>query len=310
MAIISVYDNGKGVPSNFLGRLTEKGFSHGKKDGHGLGLFQAKNWIESISGKIYISSVEGKETRVLLRIPVATPPNHILTSLKAARGNSFVVIDDDPAMRELWKSRLQPLAIDIQFFTNFTHFEEWFKQANQAAIAQFVVDYEFSGQSQTGLDLIKSFGLEKRGFLVTSYYQEPQVVKGAEALGIQILPKPLVSYVPITVEDAHDAALDGVLVDDDPMNRFTWSKAADRAGKKLAVYSSADELRGSLEQVPVETPMYVDVLLANGESGIELAKELIGRGYSKVFLTTGMQTDQLPEVSGLTGVVGKQPCFG
>lgn len=309
MAVLSVSDTGKGVPSEYLSRLTEKGFSRGKKDGHGLGLYQANQWIQSIGGELHISSTEAKGTAVILRIPISTAPKQVLTTLKASPGELFVVIDDDPAMRELWKSRLQSAGIELQFFTNPHHFGEWFKRSGGTPIARFVVDYEFSEEKETGLDLIKTFGIQERSFLVTSRYQESDVVKGAEELGIQILPKPLVNYVLIETAQS-PGTCEYVLVDDDPMTRLSWTKAAERAGKKLAVFSGSQDLSGSLGCLSIDTPIYVDVLLKDGESGITLARNLIEHGYKRVFLTTGMQEDQLPEVAGLNGVIGKQPCFG
>jgi len=69
---IKIKDNGKGVPKEILPRLMKKGFSYGKKCGNGLGLYYAKNTIESWGGEISIVSQQlRKETEILISLPCA-----------------------------------------------------------------------------------------------------------------------------------------------------------------------------------------------------------------------------------------------
>jgi signal transduction histidine kinase len=55
---IKVKDNGKKIPPIFLAKIFERGVSIGKKQGSGMGLAHAKEYIESIGGLINISSDE------------------------------------------------------------------------------------------------------------------------------------------------------------------------------------------------------------------------------------------------------------
>lgn len=65
---LSIKDSGKGIPSDQIGKLFERGASFGK-EGHGLGLYYAKSVMEEIGGRIELSSVPGQFTRIDLYIP-------------------------------------------------------------------------------------------------------------------------------------------------------------------------------------------------------------------------------------------------
>lgn len=67
----------------------------------------------------------------------------------------------------------------------------------------FLIDYELIGQRFTGLDLIEENKLGDRAILVTSRYEEPQIRKRCEKLGIRLIPKSMTGWVPIEVRCAH-----------------------------------------------------------------------------------------------------------
>jgi signal transduction histidine kinase len=70
--VISVEDNGRGIPASVLPRLTERGFSHGKQSGSGLGLNHARRSVEAWGGRLSIVSAERVGTQVSLRLPYQT----------------------------------------------------------------------------------------------------------------------------------------------------------------------------------------------------------------------------------------------
>lgn len=67
--LLQIIDNGCGIPEDVLPNLTREGFSFGKDNGNGLGLFDAKNTMLSIEGDLQIRSREGIGTQVILRFP-------------------------------------------------------------------------------------------------------------------------------------------------------------------------------------------------------------------------------------------------
>ena len=70
MAIISVSDNGTGIPEELREKLfSPSGFTT-KSSGMGLGLVIVKNIVENFAGKIWFETVTGKGTTFFIEIPV------------------------------------------------------------------------------------------------------------------------------------------------------------------------------------------------------------------------------------------------
>jgi signal transduction histidine kinase len=71
VVILSIKDNGKGIPEHILPLIFSEGATYGKVNGHGLGLFSAKKLLKSRGGDIQISSLPNVGTEVTLMIPVS-----------------------------------------------------------------------------------------------------------------------------------------------------------------------------------------------------------------------------------------------
>lgn len=63
---VTIFDNGKGLALPLQQRVGERGFSHGKQEGNGLGVSFAKDRLSEWGGKLTFSSVEGSGTSVTL----------------------------------------------------------------------------------------------------------------------------------------------------------------------------------------------------------------------------------------------------
>lgn len=69
---ITISDDGKGIPSELLPQLMQKGATFGKENGSGLGLHHAKVSAETWGGRIEIESKLGFGTTVFIHLPSAT----------------------------------------------------------------------------------------------------------------------------------------------------------------------------------------------------------------------------------------------
>ena len=65
--LITVKDNGPGIPKNIMDKIFEKGFST-KGEGRGVGLFHTKQLIESLGGSISVESMEGMGTKFTVSV--------------------------------------------------------------------------------------------------------------------------------------------------------------------------------------------------------------------------------------------------
>lgn len=89
--IITIMDNGIGIPEHVLTKLGKTEFSS-KKDGNGLGLMHAFEMVASWNGKISISSKENLGTEITITLPqrITSSPLTIL-------------IDNDELVRLTWE---------------------------------------------------------------------------------------------------------------------------------------------------------------------------------------------------------------
>ena|GEM_PF-3698402 len=68
--VFEIRDNGCGIPMDILPKLMTEGFTFGKSNGNGLGLYSAKRDIESWGGSIRITSAVESGTTVMIRLPL------------------------------------------------------------------------------------------------------------------------------------------------------------------------------------------------------------------------------------------------
>jgi len=70
--LISVADNGIGIPENIRGKLFEPNFTT-KSSGTGIGLAIVKNIVETFNGKIHFETKTGEKTTFFITFPLAKP---------------------------------------------------------------------------------------------------------------------------------------------------------------------------------------------------------------------------------------------
>jgi signal transduction histidine kinase len=109
--MLKVADNGKGIPADILAKLGQKGETHGKPGGTGLGLYHARTAIESWGGGLSIHSELGKGTTVTIKLPA---PKKI-TRLA-------ILVDDDALVRMNWKMAAKTQGINLKIFANSADF--------------------------------------------------------------------------------------------------------------------------------------------------------------------------------------------
>lgn len=221
-AIVTIADNGKGIPADVLPKLGQFGLSFGKDApeihkqfggdfkvscGSGLGLHHAKTTVESFGGQLSIASQLNKGTTVSIHLPLATPPDWFIETLKLRKDHIIISVDDDQTIHQIWRERLQSLLPhnirQLSFSTTESALSWWKNEKSNPNFTHdnflFLVDYEFLGQSTTGLNLIESLGPMAKTILVTSRYNEDQIKDRAEQLKIKMIPKSLSPYIPVEV---------------------------------------------------------------------------------------------------------------
>lgn len=104
--LLQVADNGKGIPQELLAKLGNKGETHGKAGGTGLGLYHARKSAESWGGTLRIDSEPGKGTAVTLELPA-------LPAAKPAP-KIAVLLDDDALVHMNWKMAAKAAGVELK----------------------------------------------------------------------------------------------------------------------------------------------------------------------------------------------------
>lgn len=112
--LISIKDNGKGIPKNKIDQLFQEGLTFGKEKGNGLGLYHARQMINSWGGEIELLSTEGVGTTVNIKLPVRSVPTASAMT---------ILIDDDPLVRLVWESKAKSKGVELKTYDSAESFE-------------------------------------------------------------------------------------------------------------------------------------------------------------------------------------------
>lgn len=303
---ISVSDDGKGIPPHVLPQLMKKGASFGKESGTGLGLYYAKETVESWGGSIRLESQEGVGTTVRLTLPKVDPPKWFVRGLEVTPGQSIVILDDDPSIHQVWEGRFSSKKstppIKLVHFSTPGAFTLWVQKNQGKESSLFLIDYELLGSRTTGIALIEKLGIADRSILVTSRFEDEAIRDKCSAMNVKLIPKSMAAYVPISI--CSDAA---ILIDDDPIIHQIWGRAAQASGKNLKSFSSVDEFMKAWGDFESNTTIYLDSNLGNGIRGEDLAKDIAAKGFSIIFLVTGFAKEGFAQRPEIKGVLDKRP---
>ena len=138
-----------------------------------------------------------------LVIPKATAPDWFLEKLLIRKNGIIVSLDDDLSIHQVWKKRFESALVfehgaQLKQFTSPHELKNWvLASALEVEHTIFLLDYELLGFQESGLDLVENLGLHQQSILVSSRYDDPDIMMRARKLRIRILPKPVAAFVPI-----------------------------------------------------------------------------------------------------------------
>lgn len=307
--ILTVSDDGKGIPPEILAKLGRRGETHGKAGGSGLGLFHARSTAESWGGSLEITSAPGQGTAVAIKLPKAAAPAGFVPALMLPPGKPVVVLDDDATIHQVWQgrfdsARVREYGIEIIHFSEPDKLRAWVKASPvKAKSAVCLFDYELLGFKETGLSLAEELGFCGKAILVTSRCEEPRIIEECVRLNIRMIPKGLADFVPITI--AAPAPALAVLIDDDAMVHMNWETAAEEAGVELKAFRTPAEFLANLAAFPKDTPIYIDSELEAEIKGEDIAADLKEKGFTNLRLATGHPPERFAHLPWLK-VIGKE----
>ncbi|MDE1464570.1 ATP-binding protein [Spartinivicinus poritis] len=312
--VITLTDNGQGIPNELIDKVLERGISMGKTGNTGLGLSHAKSTIELWKGKFTLESNPGVGTQITIVLPIQPAPEWFLPFLLLPANAQLMVLDDDASMHNVWQSRLASLplkesCIDVYYFRNEAQIGEFWQQQKDANRPLVLLsDYELLGESKTGLDIIEMIPANaSTRILVTSHYKSANVQERCSKLGVRILPKSLVNWLSIEVAPWESVRYDAVHVDDFKTIRTAWKLEAQLNGAKLLSLSSPTEFEQYAEHIDKETPVYIDdEFLDFPIRGSEWGKTLYELGFKRLILSTGVAPRNADEMYWFESISDKE----
>jgi two-component sensor histidine kinase len=332
--VITISDNGKGIPAHILAKLGQAGVTHGKagtESGSGLGVYHAKQSIEAVGGSFSISSQEGQGTTITLSFPKTATPDWFVEQIVLQPDQPLVVCDDDISIHDIWRGRFDK----IISFTSGLEMIQWVEHEKLQGrpihhTGLFLLDYELLGQKYNGLDLSEELQL-KNAILVTSRYEDPEIRKRCQILAIRLIPKTMSHFVPIvspktvspivanpkpesslptTPRPSHPQKIyDAILIDDDPLIHTVWQMYAHAKNKTLLALSSPKEFKEQLSLIDPISPLFIDSNLGDNIKGEVVAKEFFELGFKNISITTGYNAESIVSAPYIRQVLGKDPGF-
>ena len=160
---ITVTDTGRGIPENILPKIMSKGFSFGKLNGNGLGLYHAKAVVESYSGFFNLESNVESGTTITIRLPIIQKTISYDSEVNECKDSSplqtydAVLIDDEHLVHDMWDVKA------AQYNMNFLFLKSEKELDSRSINPQTPIYVDMNlGNEKSGLDVLKR--LNERGF--------------------------------------------------------------------------------------------------------------------------------------------------
>ena len=104
---IKISDNGKGIPKEVLKKIMNcESVTHGKEDGHGIGMTQVMDTLKENNGKIQIKS-SSKGTIITLSFEKVGNPGWLLEEVSFFENDTIVILDDNDSIHDAWDAKLK-----------------------------------------------------------------------------------------------------------------------------------------------------------------------------------------------------------
>ena len=197
---IEIIDNGCGIAPDLLPKIVAGGVSFGKQEGSGLGLSHAIKRIEEWHGDIDIKSDINLGTEICINLPISDEvPAWFKLSLLLTNNPIICILDDEPQTHNLWEARLTQIKC---YFSSIYHFYTsnemaQFIDSNVSLEIVYLIDYDLGDSITNGIDFIEKFKLHNNATLVTNRYDDSEIQNRCISLGVKIIPKNLISHIPI-----------------------------------------------------------------------------------------------------------------
>lgn len=305
--LIHVIDDGPGMTAEIKERIFEEGFSAGKADGTGIGLYHAREALQGWGGEISCVSSPGKGAHFIIKIPVMAAPRDFVASIKLRPSCEVIIVDDDSSIHQVWKGRFESLGLKdlkISTFSAPSIFQNWLSK-NKSSNQLYLIDYEFLGSELTGLDLLNHLESDN-AYLVTSRYEEEHIRTWCEKANVPLVDKSMIGFIPIETSETKRSV---VLIDDDPIMHKGWEMEARNTNINLSCFETVEGFLNVACNFSKDSEIFVDSNLGDGLKGEVESKKIYDLGFKNIYLATGYSAKDIDRPEWIKEVRGKKPEF-
>ena len=305
--IITISDNGGGIPSDVAERLFTNGFTT-KVDGNGIGLSNAKKDIESVGGTIEFKTQIGHGTTFIVRLPKSSKTKLFIGSVDVYKYEKIIVLDDDPSFHEAWTKRLEGVKAKIEHIHSVEEILNKYETLPPTVL--LLSDFELMDKNHDGLDTIIKLGHAEHSLLVTARSEEVAIQDRCLKAGIKLLPKSLVNYVKVVctapglITKAQESV---VLIDDDRLVHLNWASFCKKSGLPFQGFRSIDEFIAASSSFDKNSKIYIDSNLGDGIQGEFESEKIFAYGFINLYLATGHEKDSIQKPLWIKEIFSKSP---
>lgn len=299
--IIKVKDNGRGVDDSLKEIIFDEGKSFNKTNGNGLGLYHAREMMESWGGKIVVKSGSPGGFVVLLYLPKQEFDGVVAVPLK--EGAIIVVVDDDRGVHKLLEEKFEEYKSHlsgVRFFDKFSGIDVGLFSDN----VLFFVDQNIVGDDIKGFDFIKKNNLETLSLLMTHDYNNENLVNKCKSQGVSLVDKNLLPILPMRFIKP-DCFKEIVLIDDDDLLTRTW-KILSNDKVKVKSHKSVEEWLSHMYSYSKDVILLIDNNISGDRCGKKVATDAYVNGFKNIYLYSGEKVEIDDEMDWLKGVIFKQ----
>lgn len=191
---LKLHDNGIGIaPDKISDVLNGISFKH---LGKGLGLPEAKQYIENLSGRLDIHSTVGKGTTISLVFPRIDNIEWFSIKISLNGATVVIVLDDDSSMLMYWQQRINETGLRLKLFSAYNDALEWVENnTTLAKSAIFLVDYNLADNTVNGLMFLEKVRYNNNRYLITSHAEKYHFQQKVKTEGVWLIPKVLVNEI-------------------------------------------------------------------------------------------------------------------
>lgn len=143
--LLSIQDNGPGIPEEISKKLFQRGVTYGKKNGNGLGLFQVMEFATSVSGAV---SYKNLKPGSLFSISIPKNPKKIEMTVHSP----IFIVDTDANFASLVKSRFSDHQ-QIHYFSDPEHVTDYLTR-NRIKTGTILSELIFKNSEINGFDIL------------------------------------------------------------------------------------------------------------------------------------------------------------